>query len=92
MHAVACRTVTIRRLPNLYSQPDLPTGIFHCHKSQIWRFSKAFGSESYRLAVSGVKHLATMFSACSVIEISKIEWVNPKPRNGKTLSRTKKLP
>jgi len=53
-----CRTVTIA---NLYSQPDLPTGVFHCQVSQIWRFSKAFGSENYRLALSDENHLATVF-------------------------------
>jgi len=29
---------------------------------QMWHFSKAFGSKNYRLAVSGEKHLATMFA------------------------------
>jgi len=42
---------------NVYSQPDLPTGIFHCEISQIWHFSKAIGSENYRLALSGEKRL-----------------------------------
>jgi len=45
----------------------LPTGTFHCQVSQIWRFSKAFGSENYRFALNDEKHLAAVFSA-SVIE------------------------
>jgi len=39
------------------SQPDLPTGVFHYQISQIWRFSKAFGSDNYRLALNGEKHI-----------------------------------
>jgi len=29
---------------------------FHRQITQIWRFSEAFGSENYRLALSGEKH------------------------------------
>jgi len=31
--------------------PGLPTGIFKCQITQIWHFSKAFGSEKLALAV-----------------------------------------
>jgi len=31
----------------------------------MWHFSKAFGSENYRLAVSRGKHLATVFATSS---------------------------
>ena len=44
---------------------------FHCQISQIWRFSKAFGNETYRLILNSEKHLATVF----VIAISKIGYV-----------------
>ena len=37
----------------------------HCQVNQICRFSKAFGSENYRLAQSGEKHLATVFVTSS---------------------------
>jgi len=49
----------------------LPTGIFRCQISQIWRFSKAFGSENYRLALNGEKRLATVFVTSSTF--SKLE-------------------
>jgi len=64
MHDVACKTVTA----NLYSQPDLPTGIIICQINQIWRCSNAFASENYPLALSSEKHLATVFSASSNFE------------------------
>jgi len=83
LHAVVCRTVII-------SQSLVATRLanwhFHCQISQILHFSKAFGSENNRMALSGEKHLA------AVIEISKIWRVISKPCkcNGKTISRTKK--
>jgi len=50
-------------------QLDLPTDIFsenfHRKISQIWHFSMAFGSKNYRLALSGEKHLATLFRTSS---------------------------
>ena len=49
MHAVTCRTVTISQ--RAFSLPN----------NQIWRFSKAFGSENYRLALSAKKRVATVF-------------------------------
>jgi len=58
----AYRGLWLSQLANLYLQPDLPSRIFHWHISQIWRFSKAFGTENYRLALSGEKHLAIAFS------------------------------
>jgi len=45
---------------------------------------KAFGSENYHLALSGEKHLATVFPTSS-----KIGWVTSKPCNGKTVHCTK---
>jgi len=62
---------------------------FHFKISQIWHFSKAFGSENHRLALSSEKHMATMFAASSMIEILKIRWATSKPCNGKTWSHTK---
>jgi len=50
-------------------------------------FLKVFGSENYRLALSGEKHLATVFAV--LIEMSKIGWVIwviSKPCNGKTVN------
>jgi len=60
--------VGLSQLANLYPQPDLPIGILHCQISEIWRLSKAFGSENYRLALSGVKHSATVFAKLSKFE------------------------
>jgi len=60
MHAVAC--IGLSQLANIYSQPDLPTGIFHCHICQIWRFFKGVASENNRLALSGKKHLQMLFT------------------------------
>jgi len=59
MHAVF---VGLSQLVTLYSQPNLPNGIFYCQVSQIWHFSKVFGSKNYHLALSGEKHLATVFA------------------------------
>jgi len=56
------QTVGLLQLAYLCAQPDLPTDIFHCQISQSWRFLKAFGSENYRLALNGEKHLATVFA------------------------------
>jgi len=41
---------------------------FHFQVSQIWRFSKAFGSQNYHLILNSEKHLTTVL----VIAISKI--------------------
>jgi len=57
--------VGLTQLADLYFQPDLLTGIFHCQIGHVWRFSKAFGSENYCLALSGEKRLETVFSASS---------------------------
>jgi len=60
MHAVACKTVTV-------SQSQFATRFANWHffslpnKSNL-AFSKAFGSENYRFALSGEKHLATAFA------------------------------
>jgi len=77
-------SVGLSQLANLHSQTHLPTGIFHCQISQIWRCSKAFGSKNYRLALNGENHLAAMFAASL-----EIGWVTSKPCNGKMVSRTK---
>jgi len=55
--------VGLSQLASLYSKPDLPTGIFQCQMSHIWHFSKAYGIENYRLALSGEKHLATVVTS-----------------------------
>jgi len=49
-------------------------------------FSKAFDGENYRLALSGKKHLATVFSASSKF---RKYGVTTEPCNGKTVSHTK---
>jgi len=54
--------VRLSQLANLDSQPDLPTGIFSLPNKSNLAFSKAFGSENYRLTLSGEKHLATAFA------------------------------
>jgi len=57
LHAVACRTVTNQSL----FATRFANCHFHCQISQIWRFSKAFGSENDRLILNSEKHLATVF-------------------------------
>ena len=38
------------------SPPGLPTGIFRCQVTEIWYFSNAFETKSYRWAVWLLKH------------------------------------
>jgi len=69
MHAVACRTVTISISQSVFAARFASQRFSLLNKS-ILAFSKAFGSENYRLALNGEKHLATMFATSS-----KIGWV-----------------
>jgi len=64
--AVAYRTATISR--SVFAT-RFANWHFHCQISQMWRVSKAFGSENYRLALSGE---SVGNHVLSVIEISKI--------------------
>ena len=76
----------------IISQSLFATRFANCNfslpnKSNLTRFSKAFCSENYHLALSGEKHLATVFT--TFIEKSTIGWVTSKPRNSKTVNPTK---
>jgi len=59
MHAVAYMTVTI--IQSVFATRFANLHFLLQNKSNM-TFSKAFGSENYHLALSGEKHLATMFA------------------------------
>jgi len=56
--------VGLLQLANLCNQ-ICQVAFFTAKLSQIWRFSKAFGSENYCLALSLEKYLATVFLTSS---------------------------
>jgi len=66
----------------------LPSDIFHCQISQIWRFSKAFGSENDRLA----KMVKSIWQPCFATSSKNLKigcMGDFKAFNGKMVSRTK---